>query len=131
MELVFSALGISLTAVLIPIVGFFLKKIHDKVEGSSENINKMRIDMAGLGGEFSKNVTEAFNSVCKERQDHWCRLHEARFKALELSDQLNCNKIHRLEADRKESWVEQKVWNNRIEHICTRCGNEKKKEDED
>ena len=117
MELVLSALTGILLALLIPVVGFFLKKIHDKVEGSSTAINDIKLKMACLGGEFSKTITEAFNNLCKERQDHCYRLHEARFKALEVSDQINCNKIHKLESDRKDIWVEQKMWNRKIENI--------------
>jgi hypothetical protein len=131
MELVLSALTGILLALLIPVIGFFLKKIHDKVEGSSSDINDIKLKMACLGAEFSKSITDAFNSLCKERQDHCYRLHEARFKALEVSDQLNCNKIAKLEADRKENWVEQRAWNRRIEKFFETHNRRADKPDDD
>lgn len=119
MDWILPALSGLLTLILVPVVGYFLKKIHDRVEESADDINLIRLQMAGLGNEFSKNIIAAFNDLCKERQSHCSVLQITRFKALELSDKINCDKMVRLESDRKEAWILQKQWNERIENTIT------------
>ena len=129
MEYILPALSTLLTLLLLPVVGYFLKRIHEKVEASAGDINAININMAGMGAEFSKNTTAAFNELCKERQGHCHASQLLRFKSLETSDGINCNKIHRLEDERKEAWVIQKVWNTKIEAFISGIKEDRKKKD--
>lgn len=107
------------TVTLVSVIGYFLKrllnKIEEKVDTFTNDINQVRVQIAGLSGEFSKSAIEVFDKICKERQVSCGRFHETRFRTLEDGDKHNCQKIEHLEDERKEAWTQQRRWNERIE----------------
>lgn len=107
------------TVTLVSVIGYFLKrllnKIEEKVDTFTQDINQVRVQIAGLSGEFSKSAIEIFNTICKERQSSCVKLHENRFRTLEDGDKHTCHKIEHLENERKESWTLQRRWNEKIE----------------
>jgi hypothetical protein len=107
---------------MVGIVGYFLKKIHTRVETTSDEITKIHIKVASLSEEFRKSIIGTFNEICTERQGSCYKVHEARFKALEASDLLNCSKITHLEMERKDAWKDQRRWNEKIDTAINHIG---------
>jgi hypothetical protein len=103
------------TTTLIAIIVYFLRKIDSKIDSNAKDVNAIRVQIAALSGELSTTAVQIFNQICKERQSGCWLVHETRFKALEESDKHTCQKVSHLEAERKDSWREQKSWNERIE----------------
>lgn len=115
--------------ILLGVVGFFLKKTHDKIDATSAAVNQIgrdvdaRIDKLEIKMEVETKaskteIVQIFQDICHERQDSCGKLQTAKLEKVETVTKAACAKVDRLTEDRDRKWHRQEELNERFkEHI--------------
>lgn len=119
-------------ALLIAVIGYFLKKILTKIDDHSSIINTLQnnltLQLADARIKFREDVITIFNSTCSERQGSCSQLQDSKLHAIQVAQQAMCSKLakldetrkeqwNKLEDARKDQWGQQRRWNERIEGV--------------
>ena len=113
------AFALGVIAALIAIIGYFIKKVLSKIDTHAETINAIKLDLAvqlaNARMNFKEDMTAVFNDTCSERQGSCSRLQQAKLDTLTATHAAICAKLGRLDIERRESWTDQRRWNDKIE----------------
>jgi hypothetical protein len=114
---------------LLGVVGYFLKKTHDKIDATAAAVERIgsdvdtRIDRLEdkLSVETKSARTEiihVFQEVCHERQESCARLRDAKLATTENRVEAQCKKMQAIIADRDRKWEKQEALNEKFKsHI--------------
>jgi hypothetical protein len=124
--------------VALGVVGYFLKKTHDKIEGTSTAITALSKEM-GMQVDLLKEkiaketktsrdeIVEIFQDICHERQGACARLQEAKLVAVENASKATCAKLQALASDRERRWEKQGEVNDRFKaHLLQAAGDDRR-----
>ena len=113
------AFAASTIGVLISVVVYFLKQVGGKIETHSTLISELntalKIQLTEMRSDLKDDIQTAFNDTCTERQGSCSRLQQAKLDTLAATHTAICAKLARLDQERRESWSEQRRWNDKIE----------------
>jgi len=104
---------------LVAIVVYFLKKVAGKIDVHTDLIGalstELKLQLTSMRVDLKDDITGAFNEICAERQGSCSKLQQAKLDTLTATHTAICAKLSRLDQDRRESWSEQRRWNDKIE----------------
>ena len=113
------AIAVGFSAVLIATVGYFLRKVDVKVDLTSAAVASIKVDISNqlfsMREDIKKDIIEAFNSTCVERQGSCARLQQAKLDSIMSANVAICAKLSRLDDERREVWSIQRRWNDKVE----------------
>ena len=106
-------------AILLAIVGYFLKKVDTKIDENTKTTTAIQVSLplqlSNMRSDIKDDIVEAFNNTCVERQGSCARLQQAKLDTITATNSAICAKLGRLDAERKEAWSLQRRWNDKIE----------------
>jgi len=106
-------------AILLAIVGYFLKKVDTKIDENTKTTTAIQVSLplqlSNMRSDIKDDIVEAFNNTCVERQGSCSRLQQAKLDTIMATNTAICAKLGRLDAERKEAWSLQRRWNDKIE----------------
>jgi cell division protein FtsB len=112
-------LAAGIMGLLVAIVVYFAKKLDTKIDGHSNLIaevkTELKVQLATNREDIKEDIIEVFNNVCGERQGACAKLQQAKLETLQATNAAICAKIARLDEDRREAWMQQRRWNDKIE----------------
>ena len=123
-DIIVGGSGISLLAA----VTYFLKKTHDKIEGTAiavttlgrnveEQIDKLESKMETETKNTQKEIIQVFQDICHERQGACTRLRDALLLSVENRAKAACIKIEKVAEDRERRWEKQEIINDKIKRV--------------
>lgn len=110
-------IALGFIGILTSILVYFIKKVDSKVDTISSIKSDIVIQLQNIRVEIRNDLTQAFNSICAERQGSCAKLQDQKLQSIIGANQAICNKIAKLDLERKEDWQEQHKWNQKIENI--------------
>jgi hypothetical protein len=117
--------------VLLGVVGFFLKKTHDKIDSTAAVVNGLESKFNDRLDRFERQITsdlkvnkqeviEVFQDICHERQESCSVLRDTKLANVEERTKLACTKISKVMDDRARAWDKQEVINESIKRVLYR-----------
>lgn len=106
-------------SLLLAVVIYFARKLDRKIDEHSSLISEvkteLKIQLATHRDDIKEDVTEAFNTICCERQGSCVKLQEAKLATIQATNTAICAKLARLDEERRDAWSHQRRWNDKIE----------------
>jgi hypothetical protein len=106
------------------VLGYFIKKVLSKIDVHADLISALKLDLttqlSNARVNLREDIVSIFNDTCTERQGSCARLQQAKLDTLQATHAAICAKLGRIDVERKESWAEQRRWNDKIETVVYR-----------
>jgi hypothetical protein len=106
-------------SILLVLLGYFIRKVDRKIDAHSEMINAIKTDLtlqlATMRSDIKEDTTEAFSTICIERQGSCSKLQDAKLQVITATNTAICAKLSRLDDERREDWNIQRRWNDKVE----------------
>lgn len=115
-------------SILLGVVGYFLKKTHEKIDSTANAVNQIgkdvetKLDKLEIKLEIETKatkteITQIFQDICHERQGACGKLRDAMLVSVENKAAAACGKIARVIEDRDKRWERQEQFNEQVKRV--------------
>ena len=111
--------ALSIIGIFGAILGYFIKKVLAKIDDHANMITELKLNLttqlSNARLNLREDMTTIFNDTCTERQGSCARLQQAKLDTLQATHAAICAKLGRLDEERKNDWIQQRRWNDKLE----------------
>lgn len=102
------------------VIGYFLKKQNEKIEGVDSKITNLQTNLRADVLNNKKEIIMMFQDICHERQLSCGKVQDVRLDGLHKEGKSICEKVNRIKEDRGEKWRNQERINDAVKILMNR-----------